>query len=512
MGEEQTVVISTAPLRLKDVLTVAEGAPVALAPQATQLIERSRAVVDAAIARGEAVYGVTTGVGHARNERLPTEALEALQPKLVEMHLGAIGDPMPTELVRAGMLVRLNGFARGGAGVSLEVAEAVAALLNHRIHPIIPRFGSVGAGDLGQLALLGRTLLGKGDVEHHGDQVAASDALSAAGLSPVTLRPKDALGIISSNALTVGHGITLWKAVTDLVAMADLVAATSMEAIGANPSFFEAAVAGARQSPGQIEVSRKLREALAGSQRVDATTASVQDPISFRVVPQVHGACRDVLSVFASDLDKELNATSDNPMVDIESGRILSNGNFHAVNLTLSAESLKLALAHVGLLSERRSGQLWDAAVSSLGAAAGGGEGGPSLDDGIPVSLAGLALRYPAAARYTRLRQIAQPVTLDVPSLDLNVEDHATNAAETLWTLREVVDLVTEILVVELLVSFGRLLLVDPAEQLGAGSGRVFELVDRVMNSLDPGTLPDETHHRVKDSLVANLNDLLDVV
>ncbi|HSM45349.1 MAG TPA: aromatic amino acid lyase, partial [Acidimicrobiia bacterium] len=256
-----------------------------------------------------------------------------------------------------------------------------------------------------------------------------------------------------------------------------------------------------------IETSRRLREALTGSHRVDATTASVQDPISFRVVPQVHGACRDILSQFASDLDKELNATSDNPMVDIESGRILSNGNFHPMNLTLSAESLKLALAHVGLLSERRSGQLWDAAVSSLGAAVGGGES-PPLDDGIPPSLAGLALRYPAAARYTRLRQIAQPVTLDVPSLDLNVEDHATNAAETLWTLREVVDVVTEILVVEILISFGRLSLEDPRTQLGAGSRRAIDLVGRVLDSLPPGTLPDETHRRVQDSLVASLDDL----
>lgn len=507
MGEEQTVVISTAPLRLEDVLTVAGSASVALAPQATELIERSRAVVDAAIARGEAVYGVTTGVGHARNERLPTEALKGLQPALVEMHLGALGEAMPTELVRAGMMARLNGFARGGAGVSLQVAEAVADLLNHRIQPIIPRFGSVGAGDLSQLALLGRALLGKGNVEYQGDEVPATDALSAAGLAPVTLRPKDALAIISSNALTIGHGITLWKKVTDLLALADLVASTSMEAIGANPSFFEPAVADARRSPGQVETSKRLREALAGSHRVDATTASVQDPISFRVVPQVHGSCRDILSQFASELERELNATSDNPMVDIESGRILSNGNFHAMNLTLSAESLKLALAHVGLLSERRSGQLWDAAVSSLGVAVGGGDNGPSLRDGIPPSLAGLALRYPAAARYTRLRQIAQPVTLDVPSLDLNVEDHATNAAEVLWTIEEVVDMLTEILVVEILISFGRLSLEDSGQQLGAGSERAIHLVGRVLDSLPAGTLPDETHRRVKESLVANFDN-----
>lgn len=506
--DDAKIRISTTPMTLDEAVSVASGAPVELTPEAEDLITRSRGIVDAAIERGDAIYGVTTGVGHARNESLPTDALDAMQPILLEMHLGALGDPMPTDLVRAGMVVRLNGVARGGAGVSPEVAATVAALLNHHIHPIIPRFGSVGAGDLGQLALLGRTLLGKGEVEWKGRILPAADALRQAGVSPVTLRPKDALAIISSNALTVGHGVSLWKAVEELLGLADLVAAASMEAIGANPSFFDPAVASARDSSGQAETSRRLREALAGSERIDPAVASVQDPISFRVVPQVHGACRDVLARFAADLDKELNAPADNPMVDLATERILSNGNFHAMNLALSAESLNLALAHIGLLSERRSGQLWDAVVSSLGAD-GGGQGGPPLQEGAPPFLAGLSLRYPAAARYTRLRQLAQPMTLDVPSLDLAVEDHATNSSEALWSTSEIVEIVTEILTVEVLIAFGRLSLSGAEGHLGAGSGRLVDLVGEVLGSLTQGTLPDQTHARVMAALSTHLEDLV---
>ncbi|HEX6221525.1 MAG TPA: aromatic amino acid ammonia-lyase, partial [Acidimicrobiia bacterium] len=501
------ITITSDPMTLDEVLAVARGGRVELTTGALDTIKRSRDIVDAAIERGDAIYGVTTGVGHARNERLPVEALDAAQPMLVEMHLGAMGEPLPTELVRSGMVVRLNGFARGGAGVSLDVAGALEAMLNNHIHPIIPRSGSVGSGDLGQLALLGRALLGRGDVEQSGAIVPAADALRDAAVAPVTLRPKDALAIISSNALTVGHGIALWQAVGDLLALADLVAATSMEAFGANPSFFDAAVSSARGSRGQEETASNLREALAGSARVDAATAvSVQDPISFRVVPQVHGACRDVLAAMAENLLKELNAPSDNPMVDLESERLLSNGNFHPMNVALSAESMNLALAHIGLLSERRCGQLWDAVVSS------GPDGGaqtPPIGEPTPPFLAGPALRYSAAARYTRLRQLAQPVTLDVPALDLSVEDHATNASEALWVTNEIVEIVTEILTVETLIAYAKLFTSGSREPLGARTGIFVDHVGDQLEKLPVGTLPDETHDRVAEAITNDIAHIL---
>lgn len=497
----QQVRIGSDPLSLDELLAVADGAPVALSDEAVELMERSRAVVDAAIDRGEAIYGVTTGVGHARDEMLPVGALEAFQPMLVEMHLGALGDQLSTGTVRAGMVARLNGFARGGTGVSLPVARSLEAMLNARIHPIIPRTGAVGTGDLGQLAFLGRTLLGRGEVEWDGRVVGATEALEGAGIPVVSFRPKDALGVISSNAITVGLGILLWRDIRRLLALADLVAATSMEAIGANPSIFEPVVSQARGSAGQVETAANLRSAVAGSTRVGSATSSVQDPLSFRVVPQVHGACRDALSAAAGSLADELNARSDNPLVDVESKRILSNGNFQAMNVALAAEHLRVALCHVGLLSERRMGQLWDAVVSSFGAN-GQDEGGPPLDEGAPPFLAGLALRYPAAVRYTRLRQLAQPVTLDVPPLDLSVEDHATNASEALWVTRESLEIIREILTVEALIAFARLTMTSPEGRLGAETGKLVDAIAREVHGLPNDTLPHVTHERVRDALL----------
>ncbi len=499
-----TVEISAADLSLEEVLAVADGAGVALTRDAVDLVERSRAIVDDAIERGEAVYGVTTGVGHARDHRLPPDALAEAQPFLVEMHVGAVGEPLSTELVRAGMVVRLNGFARGGAGVSLDVVRALEAMLNHGIHPIIPRHGSVGAGDLGQLALLGRAMMGRGEVDWRGKTMPAADALRESGIGPVSLQPKDAIGIISSNALAVGHAISEWRRIGALLDLADLVAATSMEAIGANPSFFDAAVSTVRHSPGQETTAQNLRAAVEGSDRIDPETASVQDPISFRVVPQVHGACRDTLSGLAAVLARELNAPADNPMVDVGSGRVLSNGNFHIMNVALSAESMKLALAQVGMLSERRCGQLWDSVVAAMGDAGGGDPSqGPPPGEGTPPELAGLSLRYPIAARYTRLRQIAMPVTLDVPSLDLSVEDHATNAPEALWTTDEIAGIVTEILAEELLLAYARLFTSPESGEPGARTGVLVDNLSRVLSSLPPGTLPDATHARVMEVLTS---------
>lgn len=507
MVDERRVRISSDPMTLEEVLAVADGSTVELSDEAVGVITRSRAVVDASIDRGEAIYGVTTGVGHARDDLLPADALEALQPFLVEMHLGGLGDPLPSEVVRAGMVARLNGFARGGAGVSLAVAESIEAMLNSHIHPVIPTTGSVGSGDLGQLAFLGRALLGRGEVEWNGRVVEATVALGGSGIPVPSLQPKDALGVISSNALTIGHGVLLWRAISRLLSLADLVAATSMEAIGANPSFFDPVVSRARGSKGQIETSSSLRRALAGSSRVDAAVASVQDPLSFRVVPQVHGACRDVLATAGTHLDDELNAASDNPLVDLSSERVLSNGNFHAMNVALSAESLRVSLCHVGLLAERRMGHLWDAAVSSLGDMS--PAEGDSPPEEPPPLFAGLALRYPAAVRYTRLRQLAQPVTLDVPPLDLSVEDHATNASEALWITRRSVGIVTELLTIEALIAFARLSTAPAKGPLGEGTGNLVDVIAGELDAMPSGTPPHVTRERVGGAISRHLDDAL---
>ena len=503
-----SVVISTSPMTLEEVVAVAGGASVELSAEAVRAIAASRKVVDDAIDRGEAIYGVTTGVGHARDERLPPEGLRALQPVLLDMHVGGLGPPLSTERVRAGMVARLSGFVRGGAGVSVGVARGLAAMLNHRLHPVIPSRGSVGAGDLGQLAVIGRVLVGRGDVEHNGRRMDAAEALAAAGLAPLTLEPKDALAIMSSNAVTIGHGALLIQRLTRVLALADLVVATSMEALHANPSILAQPVALARGSEGQRVTSAAVLHALDGSERTGpAAGLSVQDALSIRVVPQVHGACRDVMTSAAEALTAELNAAADNPLVDVASGRLISNGNFHPMNVALAAESLRVALAHVGLLAERRMGHLWDAAVTSFGMP--GTDAGPPLDTGLPPELAGLGMRYPAAARYTRLRHLAQPVTLDVPTLDLAVEDHATNAAEALAMTEEAAGILNELLVIELLIAAVLLHPQTALDGLGHGTRRVVSVLVEEFGQMPAGAPPHEVHHRFVSAIGKRFDDLI---
>lgn len=502
--------IAASPLPLEDVAAVAAGARVSLTSEAVARITASRAVVDEAIGRGEAIYGVTTGVGHARDEALPPDALRELQPILVEMHVGGYGALLPPERVRAAMAVRLNGFVRGGAGASLPVVELLTCLLNHGIHPVMPAIASVGAGDLAQLASVGRALLGRGGVEVDGERMTAAEALAASGLEPVSMEPKDALAVISANAVSIGHGALLVPRLRDLLATSDLVAATTMEAMAANPSVVDPSVAGARHSPGQRTASEHIRRALDGSVRTGSTaTLSVQDPLSFRVVPQVHGACRNVVAELADRLADELNAASDNPLVDVASRRLISNGNFHPVDVALSAEGLRVALGHVGLLAVRRMGHSWDRAVTMVGTPTAGPPGGgatgpPGPGAGPPPSLVGLALRYPGAGRYTRLRQLAQPVTLDVPTLDLGVEDHSTNLPVALIMVEEAMGIVEELLASELLTAVA-LLGLDGGlgEGLGRGTGRLLGEVASLLDELPTGSSPGDAHEEVSALLRA---------
>lgn len=487
-----SVRLSAGPSSLDDVLAIARGATVELADDAVAAVQASRRVVEDAITRGDAVYGVTTGLGHARNQRLPVEALVALQPMFVEMHLGAIGDPLPVEFVRAAMAARAIGFVRGGAGVSLGLVEGLVGLLNHRITPIVPRHGSVGAGDLNQMAVVGQTLLGRGEVEVEGRRVAADGALADAGLAPVTMQPKDGLAIVAGNAVSIGAGIIVVDRLRRLLDLADLVVATSMEAMTGNPSIVDPAVSSVRGSAGQAASAAAIRGALERSVRTsDGTALSVQDPLSLRVVPQVHGACRDVVEACASALLAELNAPSDNPMVDVASGRLISNGNFHPMQVALGFESSRVALAHVGLLVERRLGHLWDAVIGGFDQSApppdsDGGAGGA----GLAPSMAGLSLRYAAAAEFTRLRALAAPLTLDVPVLDLGVEDHAPNTLETVWATEQAVDILEHLLVVELLIAVVGLTDADVRAGLGAGTGRLVDTVTATLAEVPHGTPP----------------------
>jgi histidine ammonia-lyase len=441
VSADRVVEITAADLAVDDLLRVAHGAPVALGPDAVARIRASRAIVDALVDGPTLIYGLNTGLGHMRDIRVAREDLRRYQEQIVAGHEGGVGVPLPTPVVRAAMAVRLNGIARGGAGASPAVAEALVATLNAGVHPVVPTIGSVGASDLMHMAAIAQVLIGLGRAEFGGDVLPGAEALRRAGLAPVMLEPKDGLALISANGVSIGRAALVVEHATRLARVADLVLAASLEVRSGNPSILDPAVLVAKPVPGQSASGADIRSFLRGSGLFTlGVPLSVQDPLSFRVGPQVHGAFREFIDILGAAVDIELNAMDDNPLVDLASGRMLSNGNFHPMALALALDALRPAIAHVGQLSDRRLNHLW-ASLAEL-----------FLEESASELLAdGGILRYSAATLAAELRLGAQPATLDIGPLDLGVEDHATNAPQAARHTADALVLLQDVLSIELL-------------------------------------------------------------
>jgi histidine ammonia-lyase len=462
------VAIDLAPVSLADLLEIARGARVELTDGARERIAAGRRVVDGVLASGRAVYGLTTGVGHSRDVRVPDQELVGQQYRIVMTHSGGFGPLLPTEVTRAAMAVRLVGLTRGGSGASPAVAESLVGMLNAGVHPLLPGTSSVGAADIGAMALIAQVAIGTGRAEYRDEVLDGGEALARAGIPPLVLQAKDGLALVSANGVSVGQGALVAERSGALADAAELVAALSMEATRGNPSIALPVVAEGKPFPGLVESCRKLRAALEGSYLMESgAPASVQDPLSFRVVPQVHGALRDTTAFARRAVETELNAQADNPLVSPSDGTLVSNGNFHPVLLAVAFDALRVAVAHVGQLSDRRLGHLWAAFFEAMSG------GGPSFERP-PRDLPGMHLRYAAAAANGELRQLASPVSLDVGVLDQGVEDHSTAAPLSVRKADEALDLLADVLTVELLLAADILDLRPSPPALGAGTTSLY--------------------------------------
>jgi histidine ammonia-lyase len=494
--DPQAIVVGTRPATIADVCLVADGAPVELSAEAVGRIGEARAVVDGLIHGDALIYGLNTGLGHMRDVRVPVDVLRAYQEAIVVAHDGGFGPPLPTRVVRAALFVRVVGLANGGAGATLGVAETLVAMLNRGVHPVVPVVGSVGASDLMHLAAIALVATGLGGrAEVDGELLPGPDAMRRAGLAPARLEPKDGLAIVSANAVSVGHGALVAARASVDISVADLTVAASMEAIRGNPSIVDPLVGRAKGIAGQIESADRIRRYLAGSDRcTPGAPASVQDPLSFRVAPQVHGACREVVRFFGDAVEQELAACDDNPLVSRADRRLISNGNFHPMVLALAADAVRPALAHVGQLSDRRMGHLWAAAWQDPGL---------MEPDGMRevAEAGGALLRYAAAARYTELRALAAPVTLDVSPLDIGVEDHATNAPLAVLRTEDALDRLEDVLAVELLMAHESLRRRSDAGRLGEGVRAALDALADTRAGLGPRPPSDVLHAAVQGAL-----------
>ncbi len=490
------VLVGDRALTIGDVVDVASGVPVELAGPAMDRIRAARAVVDGLVTGDVLIYGLNTGLGHMRDQRMSVADLRAYQDAILMGHDGAIGPPLPTRVVRAAMFVRVAGLATGWSGASPAVAETLVAMLNRGVHPVVPVVGSVGASDLMHMAAIGLVATGLGGrAEVDGAVMAGPDAMRSAGIEPLRLEPRDGLALISANSVSIGHGALVATRARRSVDAADLAVALSMEGIRGNPSIVDPIVGVAKGIPGQVESADRIRRFLDGSALCrPGGPASVQDPLSFRAAPQVHGALREVIRFLVDAVEVELAAGDDNPLVSVADGRLVSNGNFHPMVVALAADAVRPAIAHTGLLSDHRMNHLWSVAFQDPTLMT--PEGMAKASEG-----GGLLLRYAAAARYAELRALAGPVTLDVPPLDLGVEDHATNAPFAVLRTDQALDLLDEVLAVELLTARQVILRTRSVDELGSG---IRAAIDGIAATLEPlGRRPaaDVLHAAVRDAI-----------
>lgn len=481
-------------MRLSELLDVAGDARIELEPDAIDVIRDSRSVVESVLASGRAAYGLNLGLGHMKNTRLPDDQLGELQKAMIDGHAGAIGPPLPAEVVRAAMAARVNGMARGGSGASLACAETYVAMLNARVHPVVPAFGSVGASDLAQMAAIARVAIGRGEAELGGETMPGGEALRRAGITVLEPGPKDGLALMSANGIAVGEGALVVERARRVLEVAGITAAFSLEAMSGNTSPFDVEVATAKGVRGQEIVSEHIRALLRGSGVYDDDPRrSIQDPLSFRVVPQVHGALWDFVELAWRSVETELNAMTDNPLVSRRERRLISNGNFHPMLLALSFDALRPALAHAGQLSDRRMNHLWAGTFAS-------GEGEPPDANrsvwGSSGDRRGTSLRYAAAAAAAALRQLSGPATLDVVALDLEIEDHATAAPLSVQRTGEALDRLEQVLAVELLLARD-VLKGREKHRLGGGASAVVKMIDAELAKLGPDAASNDFHEKV---------------
>ncbi len=434
-------------LRIADVVAVAdERVPVALSAEARARMQRTRSVVDAAVAKGEPVYGINTGFGKLSEVTIPNDRLAALQRNLVRSHAAGVGDPLPEREVRAMMLLRANVLATGYAGARPEVVDAVLAMLNAGVWPLVPEQGSVGAsGDLAPLAHLALAIIGEGTARYQGREGESATMLAAAGLSPVVLAAKEGLALINGTqahtavaALAAAELERLWRA-------AHVATAMSLDALLGTPDAFDPRIQDARGQHGQAESAALLR-ALLGQSEVREShrfgDPRVQDAYALRCVPQVHGPALDTLRFASGIITRELNAATDNPLV-MESGELLSGGNFHGQAVGMASDFLAIVSANLAVVAERRIDRLVH----------------PDLNQGLPAFLAAepglesghMMSQVTAAALASECKQLAHPASVDSIPTDGNKEDIVPMAMGAATKLRRSVRNLRHVLAIELI-------------------------------------------------------------
>jgi len=408
-------------------------------------IKKSREYVEKKLREGSVIYGLTTGFGKFSDKAISREDTKALQKNLIISHACGMGNFLPTETVRAAMLLRCNALSKGFSGIRLETIETLVEMLNRGVHPLIPEKGSLGAsGDLAPLSHIMLVVIGEGEAEYKGEILPGGKAMKKAGIPTIELEAKEGLALINGTQIMTAIGCLVVYDAMDLMKTADIAAAMTSEALFGIKKAFDSKVHGVRPHPGQSASARNLLKLLNGSGLAqDKIDGKVQDAYSIRCTPQVHGASRDAINYAEKVIETEMNSVTDNPIIFPDEDESISGGNFHGQPVGLAMDFLGIALSEFADISERRIERLVN----------------PHLSEGLPgfltrnggVNSGFMIAQYSAASMVSENKVYAHPACVDSIPSSGNQEDHVSMGTTAARKARMILDNTQKVIGIELL-------------------------------------------------------------
>ncbi len=435
--------ISSSPLDFETIRSIiTEGVKISLSASAKASVKKCRDYLDKKLeGNNEHIYGINTGFGALYNKSISKNDLEKLQRNLVMSHACGTGEEVPQQIVKLMLLLKIQGLTYGNSGVQLQTVERLVAFFNHDIFPVVYQQGSLGAsGDLAPLAHLSLPLIGEGEVYYQNKKQSAKSILKKFGWKPIHLKSKEGLALLNGTQFMSAYGVHCLLESYHLASYADLIAAISLDAYDGRIEPFDKRLHKIRSHQGQGEVAEDFRTILKGSEIISQKKKHVQDPYSFRCIPQVHGASRDAINYAAMVIQTEVNSVTDNPIIFPDDDKIISGGNFHGQPLALALDFLAIALSELGSISERRTYQLISGQrnlppflVSK-----------PGLNSGFMIP------QYTAASIVSQNKQLCTPASVDSIVSSNGQEDHVSMGANAATKLYRVVENLKSILSIEL--------------------------------------------------------------
>jgi len=445
--------IKPEPITLKH-LHEALGKKLVLSNEAKTKIIQNRAYLEASIAKGNStVYGINTGFGSLCNTVIPNDKLGQLQHNLVISHACGTGNEVPQEIVKTMLFLKIQNMAFGFSAVTIELVEFLVTLFNQELFPVVFDTGSLGAsGDLAPLAHLSLPILGLGEVNYKGTKMASSEALKAINLKPLALKAKEGLALLNGTQFMSAYACNILFRAQNMFGWANTTASIALDAYDGLKDAFFSKVHQVRRQSHQLVVANQIMKNLKGSEILNRKKLHVQDPYSFRCIPQVHGASLNFIEFVTQIVENEISSVTDNPLVFEEDDKIISAGNFHGQPLALALDSLAIALAELGSISERRTYKL----ISGTRGLPAFLTPNPGINSGFMIA------QYSAAALVSKNKQLCTPSSVDSIDSSNGQEDHVSMGANAATKCFMIINNLEDIISIELLAGFQALEFMSP--------------------------------------------------